>query len=147
MLRTKPSPFTTGEPGDASQRTPSPPESKADDSIAEEASTSRKQGRRRWSCRSLHLLESKPNLTSRLHHTKPSSRSRRYSRCSATNDVGSFPELTTTDGPGPELRKCGQGEEAKEKHENYLNGKAKGSGDGTLAHAPDPRSDLEGLGF
>ena len=49
-----------------------PPETKAGESRAEEASTSRKQGRRRWSFRSLYLPESKPNLTNRLHHTHPS---------------------------------------------------------------------------
>ncbi|KAF3511330.1 hypothetical protein F2Q69_00002705 [Brassica cretica] len=43
------------------------PETKAGESRAEEVSTSREQSRRRWICRSLHLPETKPNLTSRLH--------------------------------------------------------------------------------
>ena len=70
---TKPNPKTelgNQKPATQGKERLHPPESKAGDCGAGEASTSRRQGRRRRSCRNLHLPESKLNLTSRLHHTK-----------------------------------------------------------------------------
>ncbi|KAL0885075.1 hypothetical protein Bca101_009057 [Brassica carinata] len=51
------------------------------------------KGRQRRSCKNLYLPESKLNLTSRLHHAKPSTQPRLYSRCRATINVGSLSEL------------------------------------------------------
>ena len=126
-----------------------PPETKADDSRGEETSTSRKQGRRRWSCRNLHLPESKSNMTSRLHHTKLSTWSRRYSRRSATNDVGSFLELTTTDGDWTRapIRRSGRGgdgearELSQRKSEGLRRWHARSRADCTL----NPKEDLLSL--
>ncbi|KAH0896517.1 LOW QUALITY PROTEIN: hypothetical protein HID58_046085 [Brassica napus] len=93
----KPNPKTElGNPEPATQGKEHlhPPETRAGD----KASTFRKPSRRRWNCRSLHLPETKPNMASQFHHAKPSTRSRRYSSRSATNDDGSLPKLSTADG-------------------------------------------------
>ncbi|KAH0905491.1 hypothetical protein HID58_037318, partial [Brassica napus] len=68
-----------------------PPEAKAGESGAEEASASRKQGRRRWSSRNLHLPETNPNLNSLFPHTEP------HTIASTTDDVVTLSEVSTTD--------------------------------------------------
>ncbi|KAH0942256.1 hypothetical protein HID58_001893, partial [Brassica napus] len=107
-----------------------PPEAKAGESGAEEASASRKQGRRQWSSRSLHLPETNPNLNSLFPHTEP------HPITSTTDDVVTLFEVSTTDKVRTRAPTKRKRETALERQGNSFSGSAKGSGDGTDAHAP-----------
>ncbi|KAH0930054.1 hypothetical protein HID58_015781 [Brassica napus] len=103
----------------------------AGESGAEKASASRKQGRRRWSSRNLHLPKTNPNLNSLFPHTEPHTIASR----STTDDVVTLSEVSTTDevrtrAPTKRKRKT-----ALKRQGNSFSGSAKGSGDGTHAHA------------
>ena len=122
------------------------PETKAGESRAEEASTSREQSRRWWICRSRHLPETKPNLTSRLHpptlHTIASLlQTHRHQWCRFTpwgdDDEGGLDQSSDK-----AIGRESVGEAGK-----LFNGRAKGSCDGTLAHAPAVRRTQDRIYF
>ncbi|KAH0875582.1 hypothetical protein HID58_072944, partial [Brassica napus] len=141
----KPSPNTTGErqsepkAGDARQRTPSPPpETKAGESRVEEASTSRKQSRRRWICKSLHLPETKPNLTNRLHPTNLP-----YDRVVTPDAAPPVMPVHSPRRPGPELRQ-GDRERTRRGSRGTFKRKSEGlrrtAGASRAGRTPDPKS-------